>query len=250
MPFIDAFLQRGAKVNAYQRDEPELFLGFRFQPSSVFAPPIVLALEPPLGSGLLVHPALPLLLQYGANVNVRCSSVAPQRNPETRVHRWTPLMWAARSNLVAVVRALLDARADPQLSDCDGSTPLTVAIVRNFWRPSHRGTSCSASTPRPRWRPSPSGVRPGAQCRDRRQPPTAAGGAHAVPDLRPLPIRLFPPAFQGAYGAPAAVRARALLGAARQRCLPAQGTENETKVEKPEGGKCYKLAPEARDDFR
>ena len=131
MPFIDAFLRRGAKVDAHQRNRSEQFQGGW---PGVFAPPIVLALRPgPAYSGMLMHPALPLLLEYGADVNVRCSSVAAQPNAGSRFHRWTPLMWAVWLSEhygadYRVARVLLDAGADPQLSDCDGSTPLTLTL--------------------------------------------------------------------------------------------------------------------------
>jgi len=41
---------------------------------------------------------------------------------------WTPLMYAARQGAVDAVRALLDAGADPDLADPEGSTPLLLAI--------------------------------------------------------------------------------------------------------------------------
>jgi ankyrin repeat protein len=41
---------------------------------------------------------------------------------------WTPLMYAARQGAIAAARALVDARADPDLTDPEGTTALMLAI--------------------------------------------------------------------------------------------------------------------------
>jgi ankyrin repeat protein len=42
---------------------------------------------------------------------------------------WTPLMYAARQNSVAAVRALADAKADLNATDPDGTTALVIAVI-------------------------------------------------------------------------------------------------------------------------
>tara|TARA_X000001036_G_scaffold422505_1_gene445517 strand:+ start:2697 stop:3794 length:1098 start_codon:yes stop_codon:yes gene_type:complete len=254
MPFIDAFLRREANVDAHQRNRSEQFQGGW---PGVFAPPIVLALRPgPAYSRMLTHPALPLLLEYGADVNVRCSSVAPQPNAGSRFHRWTPLMWAVwLSELYGadyrVARALLDAGADPQLSDCDGSTPLTLTLPSEDYHQSlvkllcKQPTAALAPIPPPECEVLGLNVETDANRQLRRKGHTRYL-IHVL--FRFVNLRLR-----------SRERIARWLLYARERCWAPpgsevylhKGTENETKVEKPEGGKCYrKLAPEARERLK
>ena len=94
-----------------------------------------------------MNPALPLLLQYPVDVNVRVSSPYQEDRDSVwldgeeanQFHRWTPLMWATYPpglrfgfdyKPIPVVTMLLRAQANPQLGSCDGTTPLTLAVAR------------------------------------------------------------------------------------------------------------------------
>lgn len=80
------------------------------------------------------HPdAVRLLASRGADVNGRSTLLdIPRRRTGQSVlplGHWTPLMYAARQNAVAAIRALLDLGANPNLTDPDGATALVLAII-------------------------------------------------------------------------------------------------------------------------
>ena len=82
--------------------------------------------------------AITALARHGGDVNARSS---PDNFPRfsfgdgivalmmtlPRGH-WTPLMYAARQGAIDAARALVDARADPDLTDPEGTTALMLAI--------------------------------------------------------------------------------------------------------------------------
>jgi hypothetical protein len=146
-----------------------------------------------------------LLAEAGADVNARFAGP----------HAETPLHWAASSNDVAVLDALLDAGADIEASGgvIGGGTPLADARAFAQWEAAHRlvargarttvvdaatlglldrleGSSPARSRPPRRWSASPSGA-PATAASSRARPGCWTGGAELnwIPpweDLTPL----------------------------------------------------------------
>jgi len=87
------------------------------------------------------HPEMmKLLIAKGANVNASSINRDYQRHvtAEGRPKNLdtgglTPLLYAARENCMACVKVLLDSRADINLPDPDGVSPLHVAIMNANW---------------------------------------------------------------------------------------------------------------------
>ena len=87
------------------------------------------------------HPEMmQLLISKGADVNARSIDRDYQRHvtAEGRPKSldsggFTPLLYAARENCVACVQVLLDNKADIDLPDPDGVSPLLVAIMNANW---------------------------------------------------------------------------------------------------------------------
>ena len=87
------------------------------------------------------HPEMmELLIANGADVNARGAVRDYQRHvtAEGRPKNldsggFTPLLYAARENCIACVKVLLDHKADIDLPDPDGVTPLHVAIMNANW---------------------------------------------------------------------------------------------------------------------
>jgi ankyrin repeat protein len=80
------------------------------------------------------HPqAVRQLAERGADVNARSTrlEIARRRSGQSvlPLGHWTPLMYAARQGALEATAALLDARADPDLTDPDGATALVLAII-------------------------------------------------------------------------------------------------------------------------
>ena len=80
------------------------------------------------------HPdAVRLLVARGADVNERSTLLTvPRRRTGQSVlplGSWTPLMYAARQGALDATRALIDAGANLDLVDPDGTTALVVAII-------------------------------------------------------------------------------------------------------------------------
>jgi len=79
--------------------------------------------------------AAQLLAQRGANVNAKTNPLPPPRKLDlifsapTPAGGMTALLFAARQNDLASVKALLAAGADVNLTSADGTSPLLVAIV-------------------------------------------------------------------------------------------------------------------------
>jgi ankyrin repeat protein len=77
--------------------------------------------------------AVTLLVARGGDVNQRSSPLDYERRRTGQsvlaLGSWTPLMYAARENALAAGRALIAARADPDLTDPDGATALVIAII-------------------------------------------------------------------------------------------------------------------------
>lgn len=82
---------------------------------------------PPIGSGKLTSlEFVKQLVSLGAKVNLAQKKGAPGRGILGRVGA-TPLIAAASTSDVALVRTLLDLGADPKLTNADGTTPLLAA---------------------------------------------------------------------------------------------------------------------------
>ncbi len=83
-----------------------------------------------------------VLAQAGADVNGRVMHAVPHRSPET------PLHWAASSDDVAVLDALLDAGADIEASGAvhTGGTPMSDAVVFAQWQAARRLLARGAQT--------------------------------------------------------------------------------------------------------
>lgn len=80
------------------------------------------------------HPqAVRMLAARGADVNARSTrlEIARRRSGQSvlPLGHWTPLMYAARQGAREATAALLDAGADPDLTDPDGATALVLAII-------------------------------------------------------------------------------------------------------------------------
>ena len=80
------------------------------------------------------HPqAVRVLAARGADVNARSTrfEIARRRSGQSvlPLGHWTPLMYAARQGALAATGALLDAGANPDLTDPDGATALVLAII-------------------------------------------------------------------------------------------------------------------------
>jgi ankyrin repeat protein len=80
------------------------------------------------------HPgAVRALAAGGADVDARSTLFdIPRRRSGQSVlplGHWTPLMYAARQGALDSTAALLDAGANPNLTDPDGATPLVLAII-------------------------------------------------------------------------------------------------------------------------
>lgn len=80
------------------------------------------------------HPAaVRALAAGGADLDARSTLFdIPRRRSGQSIlplGHWTPLMYAARQGALDSTAALLDAGADPDLTDPDGATPLVLAIV-------------------------------------------------------------------------------------------------------------------------
>jgi ankyrin repeat protein len=77
--------------------------------------------------------AIALLVARGADVNGRSTLLdVPRRRTGQSVlplGSWTPLMYAARQGALEATRALVEARADLNLTDPDGATALVLAII-------------------------------------------------------------------------------------------------------------------------
>jgi ankyrin repeat protein len=82
--------------------------------------------------------AVNALVEWGADVNTRSAALAfpPFKwgvvgmvSTVLPKGSWTPLMYAARQNAIQAARALVDAGADVNASDPEGSTPLLIAIL-------------------------------------------------------------------------------------------------------------------------
>jgi ankyrin repeat protein len=77
--------------------------------------------------------AVELLLRRGADVNGRSatSTLKSRRAGQSilPLGSWTPLMYAARENALGAGRALVDGKADLNLTDPDGATALVIAII-------------------------------------------------------------------------------------------------------------------------
>ncbi len=86
--------------------------------------------------------AVAVLVAAGADVNARVVHPGSQGAPET------PLHWAASSDDVAVLDALLDGGADIDASGAvfTGGTPLSDAVVFAQWRAARRLVECGATT--------------------------------------------------------------------------------------------------------
>jgi ankyrin repeat protein len=82
---------------------------------------------PPIGSGKLTSlEFVRQLAARGADVNLKQKKGAPERGILTRVGA-TPLIAAASTSDVPLVKALLELGADPKLTNADGTTPLLAA---------------------------------------------------------------------------------------------------------------------------
>ncbi len=82
---------------------------------------------PPIGSGKLTSlEFVKQLVALGADVNLAQKRGAPGRGILSRVGA-TPLIAAASTSDVALVRTLLDLGADPKLTNAGGTTPLLAA---------------------------------------------------------------------------------------------------------------------------
>ena len=82
---------------------------------------------PPIGSGRVTSlDFVKQLVPLKANVNLAQKQGAPGRGILGRVGA-TPLIAAASTSDVALVRALIDLGADPKLTNADGTTPLLAA---------------------------------------------------------------------------------------------------------------------------
>jgi ankyrin repeat protein len=82
---------------------------------------------PPVGSGKLTSlDFVKQIVALGADVNLRQKKGVPGRGILGRVGA-TPLIAAASTSDVPLVRTLLDLGADPKLANADGSTPLLAA---------------------------------------------------------------------------------------------------------------------------
>jgi len=85
-------------------------------------------------------PMMQYLISKGADVNARSTDRDYQRHvtAEGRPKSldsggFTPLLYSARENCMACVKVLLDNKADIDLPDPDGVTPLHVAIMNSNW---------------------------------------------------------------------------------------------------------------------
>jgi len=76
------------------------------------------------------------LVAHGANVNVR-QQKEPRDGNRNMLNRIgaTPFLLASKAVDVPLMRALLDAGADPKLANADGTTPLMVAAGVGIWAP-------------------------------------------------------------------------------------------------------------------
>jgi uncharacterized protein len=82
---------------------------------------------PPIGSGKLTSlEFVRQMIALGADVNLRQKRGVPERGILTRPGA-TPLIAAASTSDVALVRTLLELGADPELTNADGTTPLLAA---------------------------------------------------------------------------------------------------------------------------
>ena len=82
--------------------------------------------------------AVDALVEYGADINARSTvqEIPTLYYPRTGFDKtnlprggWTPLMYAARQGAVDAARSLVNAGADVNLSDPDGTTALVFAII-------------------------------------------------------------------------------------------------------------------------
>lgn len=77
------------------------------------------------------------LIAHGADVNARSKELEYSKDRfglegvmTILPHgHWTPLMYAARQGSLGAARVLVEARADPNLTDPDGTTALVIAII-------------------------------------------------------------------------------------------------------------------------
>lgn len=82
---------------------------------------------PPIGSGKLTSlEFVKEIVAHGANVNLRQKKGVPGRGILSRVGA-TPLIAAASTSDVALLRTYVELGADPKLANADGSTPLLAA---------------------------------------------------------------------------------------------------------------------------
>ncbi len=114
---VKVLLQHGAKVDARERSYGETALMWAASEN---------------------HPdAERVLIAHGADVNARSNELEYSKDRFglegvmtilPRGH-WTPLMYAARQGSLAAARVLVEAHADPNLTDPDGTTALVLAII-------------------------------------------------------------------------------------------------------------------------
>ena len=85
-------------------------------------------------------PMMQFLISNGADVNARSTARDYQRHVQAEGRPknldsggFTPLMYAARENCQACVKVLLDSKADINLPDPDGVSPLLLAILNANW---------------------------------------------------------------------------------------------------------------------
>jgi uncharacterized protein len=113
---LDLLLTHGAKVNAQESTYGETALMWAASENHA--------------------QAVRLLIKYGAQVDARCDGFSSSKDRfglegvvTILPHgHWTALMYAARQGSVEAARALVEAGANPNIADPDGTTPLLTAI--------------------------------------------------------------------------------------------------------------------------
>jgi ankyrin repeat protein len=81
--------------------------------------------------------AVRTLAAHGADLNARSTlfDFARRRSGQSilSLGQWTALMYSARQGALEATRALLEAGADPNLTDPDGATALVLAIINSHY---------------------------------------------------------------------------------------------------------------------